>query len=88
MLDPNPIVWRIPQGLSASKKDNIMDRAKHYRFDIPHHLRDGTRIIPNISTVFSVIQAFDTFGPDAPVVISTDSYYVPTASQCEELNNI
>lgn len=80
--------WSTPCGLSASKKDNIMDRAQHYRFFIPHHLGDGTRIIPRISTVFSVIQAFDTFGDDVPVAVSEGSYDVPTESQLEEISQI
>lgn len=73
-----PITWCIPQGVSASKDNNIIARAKHYRFEIRHYLKDGTRIVPNIGTVFSVLQAFDTFGSDVPVVISEGSYIVPT----------
>ena len=68
--------WSSPRGLSATKENSIVQRAQHYRFKIKHHLRDGTRIIPNVNTVFSIIQAYDNFGPDIPVAISTDSYEV------------
>ena len=71
-----PLLWSIPQGLSASKKDLMIERAKHYRFVIPHYLGDGTRIIPNIDTVYSVLQAFDQFGPDMPLVLNEGSYHV------------
>lgn len=84
--------WRIPQGFSAIKGNNIIERAKHYRFSLQHYLLDGTRVIPKIGTVFSVIQAFDTFGGalpnDVPVAVSEDSYDVPTESQLEELSQI
>jgi len=77
--------WSIPQGLSASKKDNIIERAQHYRFIIPHYLKDGTRVIPNVATVLSVIQAFDMFG-DIPLAVSKDSYDVPTEMQIKFSN--
>jgi hypothetical protein len=79
--------WSIPQGLSASKKDDVINRARHYRFIIPHYLKDGTRIIPNIDTVFSVIEAFDAFG-DIPLVVSEGSYYAPNESQLEDLHDL
>jgi hypothetical protein len=68
--------WRIPQGFSAIKGNNIIERAKHYRFSLRHYLLDGTRVIPKIGTVFSVIQSFDTFGDDVPVTVCEDSYDV------------
>tara|TARA_B100001287_G_C22673236_1_gene526331 strand:- start:1604 stop:1870 length:267 start_codon:yes stop_codon:yes gene_type:complete len=80
-----PITWRIPQGFSAVKDHNIIARAKHYRFELTHFLKDGTRIIPNVGTVNSVLQAFDTFGSDIPLVICEGSYYVPTESQLEDI---
>ena len=66
----SPIVWRMPQGVSASKNESTILRAKHYRFELEHFLKDGTRIVPNLGTVFSVLQAYDTFGKDAPLVIA------------------
>lgn len=85
---PDPIVWRIPQGVSASKNESTILRAKHYRFELEHFLKDGTRIVPNLGTVFSVLQAYDTFGKDVPLVISKGSYAVPTESQLEDLAQI
>jgi len=84
----NTITWRLPQGFSATKGNNIIERAKHYRFSLRHYLLDGTQVIPTLGTVFSVIQAFDTFGPDVPVAVSNGSYDVPTESQLEELSQI
>jgi hypothetical protein len=84
----SPITWRSPRDLSASKGNNIIARAHHYRFNLKHHLKDGTQIIPKLSTVFSVLQAYDTFGQDVPLVICSDSYDVPTESQLEDLAQI
>ena len=83
-----PITWRIPQGFSALKDNNRIERAAHYRFKLKHFLKDGTRVVPNIGTVFSVLQAFDTFGKDIPLVISEGSYDVPTESELEDLAQI
>ena len=59
-----PAFWKIPSDLSASKKESKILRAQHYRFHIPHYLKDGTRIVPNIDTVFAILLAFDQFGSD------------------------
>ena len=83
-----PITWRIPQGMSASKDYSIILRAKHYRFELKHFLKDGTRVVPNLGTVFSVLQAFDTFGKDVPLVVCEGSYDIPTESQLEDLAQI
>ena len=74
--------------MSASKDASTILRAKHYRFELKHFLEDGTRIVPNLGTVFSVLQAFDTFGKDVPLVVSEGSYAVPTESQLEDLAQI
>ena len=73
-----PAFWKIPSDLSASKKESKILRAQHYRFHIPHYLKDGTRIVPNIDSVFAILLAFDQFGSDIPVVLCEGSYYIPT----------
>lgn len=69
--------WSAPCGFSASNTNHIDDRIEHYSFhSTAHYLGDGTRITPTKKAAREIIQAFDEFGPDFPVVISSDSYEV------------
>ena len=68
--------WQPPQGLAAQKDANIVSRISHYRFEMTHVLKDGSRVIPNVTTIQHVISAFDQFGPDFPVAVSVGSYEV------------
>ena len=67
-------IWKLPEGYSADKNNMLISRAANYRFKIDHYLNDGTKVIPNVSTVMSIIQAFDEF--NLPVAITVDSYIV------------
>lgn len=67
-------IWKLPVGYSADKKNMLISRAAAYRFKIDHYLNDGTKVIPNVSTVMSIIQAFDEF--NLPVAVTVDSYVV------------
>jgi hypothetical protein len=68
--------WQTPQGLAAQKDANIVSRISHYRFELTHVLKDGSRVIPNVTTIQHVLSAFDQFGPDFPVAVSVGSYEV------------
>jgi len=68
--------WQTPQGLAAQKDANIVCRISHYRFELTHVLKDGSRVIPNVTTIQHVLSAFDQFGPDFPVAVSVGSYEV------------
>jgi len=68
--------WQPPQGLAAQKDANIVSRIAYYRFKMTHTLKDGSRVIPNVTTIQHVINAYDQFGPDFPVAVSAGSYEV------------
>tara|TARA_Y100000816_G_scaffold275094_1_gene242983 strand:- start:380 stop:628 length:249 start_codon:yes stop_codon:yes gene_type:complete len=72
--------WSLPIGYSANSKQNIINRASQYRFGQDHYLKDGTKIIPKISTVMHVLEAYDKFGLE--LAISEGSYEVE-----EEMRN-
>ena len=67
-------IWQLPTGLSANKHVNMIERMKHYRFELTHCLRNGKRIIPTIETLQHIIQAYDEFNLE--VAISDGSFTV------------
>lgn len=80
--------WSAPCGFSALKTNHIDDRVAHYSFHgDAHHLGDGTRIVPTKKTAREIIQAFDEFGADFPVVISSDSYEVLAESDVKLIDD-
>lgn len=68
----NFIVWEKPEGISSNSSENIIKRASDYRFNQKHYLKDGTRIIPKLTTVFSILTAYDQL--DLCLAIESDSY--------------
>lgn len=88
MLTQNIATWSVPCGFSASNTNHIDDRIAYYSFhSTAHYLGDGTRIVPTKDTALAVIQAFDEFGADFPVVISSDSYEVLSESDAKLLDD-
>ena len=84
----NLVTWSVPCGLSASKNNHIDDRIAHYSFHgTAHHLGDGTRIVPTKEAAATIIQTFDEFGADFPVVTSSDSYEVLSESDVELIDD-
>jgi hypothetical protein len=76
----NIATWSLPIGYSANSKQNIVNRASQYRFSQDHYLKDGTKIIPKISTVMHVLNAYDQFG--LSLAVSEGSYEIE-----EEMRN-
>ena len=70
----NIAIWKLPEGFSADKDNMLIPRVANYRFNIDHYLNDGTKVIPNVSTVMSIIQSFDQL--NLPVAVTVDSYSV------------
>ena len=69
--------WQLPSGHSANKKNNKISRIAAYRFSLNHCLNDGTKVIPRVTTISHILDAYDMFGLE--VAVSSDSYDV-----CEE----
>ena len=71
-------IWKKPEGVSSNKNENIIKRASNYRFNTKHYLKDGTRVVPKLTTVFSILEAHDQF--DLCLAVDSESYdiYVET----------
>lgn len=65
--------WQLPAGISANKDANIVHRISHYRFELEHVLKDGTRVVPNVTTIRYILQAFDML--EMQVAIEEGSFY-------------
>lgn len=77
MASKNIATWQLPSGYSANDKNNKISRIAAYRFRLKHYLNDGTKVIPRVTTISHILDAFDMFGLE--VAVSSDSYDV-----CEE----
>ena len=71
-------IWKLPEGYNADDNNMLISRVANYRFNIDHYLNDGTKVIPNVSTVMSIMQAFDEF--NLPVAVTVDSYVIDEES--------
>ena len=81
-MDTNKIAtWQLPSGYSANSKNNKISRIAAYRFHLKHYLNDGTQVIPRVTTISHVLDAFDMFGLE--VAVSSDSYDV-----CEDTQTL
>ena len=67
-------MWKVPTGIAANSTVSLFTRIEHYTFDQSHELNDGTKVLPHAGTAISVINAYDEFGPDIPVAVSSGSY--------------
>lgn len=77
-MDSNKIAtWQLPSGYSANRLNNKISRMNSYRFHLKHYLNDGTKVIPRVTTISHILDAYDMFGLE--VAVSSDSYDV-----CEE----
>ena len=72
MNSNNIATWKLPSGYSANRANNKISRINSYRFHLKHFLNDGTRVVPKVTTISHVIDAFDMFGLE--VAVSSDSY--------------
>ena len=68
--------WQLPAGLSANKHANVVERMKHYRFELTHCLRNGKRIIPTIETMQHIFQAYDEFNLEVAISDGSFTSYV------------
>ena len=66
--------WSLPIGYSANSKFLIVDRISKYRFDQDHYLENGVKIIPKVTTVMYILEAYDKFGLE--LAVSEGSYDV------------
>ena len=67
-------MWKVPTGIAANKNVSLFTRIEYYTFDQSHKLNDGTKVLPHAGTAINVIKAYDEFGPDIPVAVSSGSY--------------
>ena len=65
--------WKLPCGPSANDEAPLAHRITHYRFELKHRLKDGTRVIPHVTTVQYILQAYDTL--EMRVAIEEGSFY-------------
>ena len=59
--------WSLPIGYSSNNKHLIANRISQYRFGQDHFLKDGTKIIPRVTTVMHILEAYDKFGLELAV---------------------
>ena len=76
----NIATWSLPVGYSSNAKHLVVNRISQYRFAQDHYLKDGTKIIPKLTTVMHILEAYDKFGLE--LAISEGSYDVE-----EEIRN-
>ena len=74
--------WSLPSGYSADSKVLIVDRISKYRFGQDHYLKNGIKIIPKVTTVMHILEAYDKFGLE--LAVSEGSYDVVK----EVINNV
>ena len=72
MVTKEIATWQLPSGYSANRVNNKISRIDSYRFHLKHYLNDGTQVIPRVTTISHVLDAFDMFGLE--VAVSSDSY--------------
>lgn len=72
MVTKEIATWQLPSGYSANRVNDKISRISAYRFQLKHYLNNGTRVIPKVTTISHVLDAFDMFGLE--VAISSDSY--------------
>ena len=70
------LTWSTPTGISADKTRSFEERYKDYRNNTVNRLWDNTLIVPNILCMEYILQAYDDFGPEFPVVVSQGYYLV------------
>ena len=76
----NIATWSLPIGYSSNAKRPLVNRISQYRFGQDHYLHDGTKIIPRVTTVMHILEAYDKFGLE--LAISEDSFEIE-----EEMRN-
>tara|TARA_E500000331_G_C17160088_1_gene671318 strand:+ start:613 stop:837 length:225 start_codon:yes stop_codon:yes gene_type:complete len=65
--------WQLPSGYSANRVNNKISRIAAYRFKLKHYLKDGSRVIPHVTTVQYILQAYDML--EMQVAIEEGSFY-------------
>ena len=72
MVTKEIATWQLPSGYSANRVNDKISRISAYRFQLKHYLNNGKRVIPKVTTISHVLDAFDMFGLE--VAVSSDSY--------------
>jgi hypothetical protein len=70
------LTWSTPTGIAADKTKSFKERREYYYKNSVNRLWDNTLIVPNILCMEYILQAYDDFGPEFPVVISHGYYLI------------